>query len=151
MMEEMVEMEELVQLVFLLVSAVLLSAELLVAVPEELKQEELLVLPLLILGESGPLAHLVDLNHLAWASIFSTTKPIKINTNPIMKTENVGVKYPGLGTPASVAGMAVRAEGVAVGLGVSFGVGVGEGIIVAEGVAVKAGSSLSPAAKTVKV
>lgn len=68
-----------------------------------------------------------------------------------MKTENVGVKYPGLGTPASVAGMAVRAEGVAVGLGVNFGVGSGVGVIVAEGVAVKAGSSLSPAAKTVKV
>ena len=49
-----------------------------------------------------------------------------------MKTKNVGVKYPEVGTPPSVDGRETRPAEVAV--------GVGEGVAVADGVAVKAGS-----------
>ena len=54
-----------------------------------------------------------------------------------MKSEIVGVKFPEVGTPDSVEGMAAR--GLAVGLAVG----------VAEGLAEKEGKSDSPAAKTV--
>lgn len=84
-----------------------------------------------------------------------------------MKAQKVGVKSPEAGTPPEVAGIAVRALAVevgvglnvgvslGVGVGVSRGVGVGVGVLVgvrlAEGVAVKAGKPLASAAKTVNV
>jgi len=73
-----------------------------------------------------------------------------------MKTINVGVKYPELGTPLSVEGMEVRPLVVAVGEGeavwlAGVAVGVGEGVAKPEGVAMIDGSSLVPAAKTKKV
>lgn len=84
--------------------------------------------------------------------------PKSINTVPIMKNINVGVKLPEAGIPSSVDSCEVLAATVGVGVGVgeaAVGIGVGVAVKVggfvgvAEALASKAGKSLLPAAKTV--